>query len=56
MKLTEATKQQIESFTYRAVDGRGEFHIFPSRSAKRRWQKKNGVTGAKNPLHAAQTN
>ena len=54
MRLTDATSDQIRSLTFRAITPAGEFHIFRTRSEKRRWQRENGIAGDANPLHRAQ--
>lgn len=54
MKVSEIKNFDRNDWPYTAVTTSGEFHVFKSRAAKRRWQKKNGVTGANNPLHTAQ--
>ena len=50
MRLTDATAEQIRSFTFRAITPAGEFHIFRTRSEKRRWQRESGIVGDRNPL------
>ena len=54
MRLTDATAEQSRAFTFRALSPAGEFHIFRTRSEKRRWQRENGIVGDVNPLHRAQ--
>ena len=54
MRLTEATSDQIQAYTFRVITPAGEFHIFRTRSEKRRWQRENGIVGDRNPLHLAQ--
>ena len=54
MRLTDATSDQIRTFTFRAITPAGEFHIFNTRAEKRRWQRENGIVGDRNPLRRTQ--
>lgn len=54
MRLTDATAEQVQAFTFRAITPAGVFHIFKTRAEKRRWQRENGIVGAMNPLYRAQ--
>lgn len=54
MKLTEIVNYSPADWPYKAVDHQGGFHVFKSRTEKRRWLRDNEIVGQNNPLHRAQ--
>lgn len=53
MKLSEIKDFRREDWPYTAIIG-GQFHVFKTRSQKRKEQRKAGCVGMDNPLHVAQ--